>query len=50
LGRENNLAGRFYALPYEDEVVYLTDEQHADVVKNKLLDFGGWVERGKENW
>ncbi|QEC76959.1 hypothetical protein [Mucilaginibacter ginsenosidivorax] len=48
LGQENNLAGRFYILPYEDEVVYLTDEQHEDALKNKLLDFEGWKERAKE--
>lgn len=48
LGQENNLAGSFYILPYEDEVVYLTDEQHADALKNKLLNFGRWEGRAEE--
>jgi hypothetical protein len=40
LSQENNLSGNFYQLPYEDAVIYLTNQQHAYALKNKLLDFG----------
>jgi hypothetical protein len=38
LGLENNLAGNFYQLKYEDSFIYLTKEQYIIAKKNELLD------------
>ncbi|WP_259070421.1 hypothetical protein HDF24_11100 [Mucilaginibacter sp. X4EP1] len=39
LSQENNLAGNFYQLAYEDSFIYLTNEQYISAKENKLLDF-----------
>lgn len=37
LGPQNNLTGNFYFLPYENAIIYLTQQQHTYVVEHKLL-------------
>ncbi|MFD0793396.1 hypothetical protein ACFQZX_07185 [Mucilaginibacter litoreus] len=45
LSLENNLAGNFYQLKYDDAIIYLTKKQHEYALKNKLMEFASTTKK-----